>query len=65
MHSNHDSNEENEANLKVSEIYIPLCFSSFQNLRENYKQVVDSKDEECSDHSVEDVNDDMEAVLDP
>jgi hypothetical protein len=34
-------------------------------LREKYTQVVDSKDEECSDHSVEDVIEDMEVVLDP
>ena len=44
---------------------MPLCFSSFQILRENYKQVFDSKDEQCSNHSVEDVIDDMEVVLDP
>ena len=38
MHSNHDSNEENAENSKVSEKSLPLCFSSFQFLRENYKQ---------------------------
>jgi hypothetical protein len=65
VHNNYDNNEENAENLRVSERSMPLCFSSFQILRENYKQVVDSKDEECSDHSVEDVIDDMEVVLDP
>jgi hypothetical protein len=65
LHNNHDKNEENATNLRVSERSMPLCFSSFQILRENYKQVVDSKDEECFDHSVEDVIDDMEVVLDP
>jgi hypothetical protein len=44
---------------------MPLCFSSFQILREKYTQIVDSKDEECFDHSVEDVIEDMEVVLDP
>jgi hypothetical protein len=44
---------------------MPLCFSSFQILREKYTQVVDSKYQECFDHSVEDVIEDMEVVLDP
>jgi hypothetical protein len=43
-------------------LYVSLHFKF---LRENHKQIVDSKDEECSDHSVEDVIDDMEVVLDP
>jgi hypothetical protein len=65
MHIDYDSKEENAANLRVSERSMPLCFSSFQILREKYTQVVDSKDEECFDHSVEDVIEDMEVVLDP
>jgi hypothetical protein len=44
---------------------LPLCFSSFQFLRENYKQIVNSRDGECSDESVGDVIDDIEVVLDP
>jgi hypothetical protein len=62
---NYDSNEENAENLRVREKSFPLCFSSFQFLRENYKQVVNNRDGECSDKSVEDVIDDMEVVLDP
>jgi hypothetical protein len=65
VHINYDSNEENAENLRVSGKSFPLCFSSFQFLRENYKQVVNSRDGECSDQSVEDVIDDMEVVLDP
>jgi hypothetical protein len=44
---------------------LPLCFSSFQFLRENYKEIVNSRDGECSDALVGDVIDDIEAVLDP
>jgi len=42
LHINHDNNEENAENLKVSGNSLPLCFSSFQFLRENYKQIVNS-----------------------
>jgi hypothetical protein len=65
VHRNYDSNVQNAENLRVSGKALPLCFSSFQFLRENYKQVVGSRDEECSNESVEDVIDDMEVVLDP
>jgi hypothetical protein len=34
-------------------------------MRENYKQIVNSRDGECSNESVGDVIDDIEAVLDP
>jgi hypothetical protein len=67
MHNNHDSNEENAENFKVSEKSLPLCFSSFQFLRENYKQedkqVVSSIMGKLSYESVEDVICDMEVVL--
>jgi hypothetical protein len=65
LHNNYDNNEENATNLRVSERSMPLCFSSFQFLRENYKQIVNSRDGECSDESVGDVIDDIEVVLDP
>jgi hypothetical protein len=45
LHNNHDNNEENAANRNVSGKCFPLCFSSFQILRENHKQIIDSKDE--------------------
>jgi len=64
LQNNHDNNEENEVNLRVSEIYIPLCFSSFQILRENYKQVDNNRDGEWSNKYVEEVIDDIEIVLD-
>jgi hypothetical protein len=48
---------------------MPLCFSSFQFLRGIYKQadqqVFNSRNEEFSDESVEDVICDMEVVLAP
>jgi hypothetical protein len=44
---------------------LPLCFSSFQFLRENCKQVVNSREGECSGQLVEDAIDDMEVVLNP
>jgi len=65
VHINYESNEESVENLRVSGKSLPLCFSSFQFLRENCKQVVSSRDGECSNESVEDVNDDMEVVLAP
>ena len=39
MHINHDSNEENPKVFKVSESYFPLCFTSFQLLRENFPKI--------------------------
>jgi hypothetical protein len=65
VHINYDNNEESAENLRVSGKSFPLCFSSFQFLRENCKQVVSSRDGECSNESVENVIDDMEVVLDP
>ena len=44
---------------------MPLCFSSFQFLRENCKQIVNSREGECSGQSVEDAIDDMEVVVNP
>jgi hypothetical protein len=43
MHRNYDSNGKNAENLRVSGKDLPLCFSSFQFLRENYKHVLNSK----------------------
>jgi hypothetical protein len=65
LHNNHDSKEENAENLRVREKSVPLCFSSFQFLRENYKQVVNSREGEHFYQSVEDVIDDMEVSLNP
>ena len=65
VHINYDNNEENAENLKVSGKYFPLCLSSFQFRRENYKQIVNSRDGECFDGSVGDVIDDIKFVLDP
>jgi hypothetical protein len=65
FHNSYDSNEENAENIRVSERYMPLSFSSFQFLKESYKKIVNSSDGECSDESVGDVIDDIEFVLDP
>jgi hypothetical protein len=58
MYINHDSNEENVENFKVSENYLPLCFSSFQFLKGICKQA-------DHDESVEDIICDMEVFLAP
>jgi hypothetical protein len=67
MYINHDSNEENVENFKVSENYLPLCFSLFQFLRgiykQAYQQVVNGRNGEFFDESVENVICDMEDVL--
>jgi hypothetical protein len=65
LHNNHDNDEENAENFRVREKSLPLCFSSFQFLRENCKQVVNSREGECSDQLVEDAIADMEVVLNP
>ena len=44
---------------------MPLCFSSFQFLRENCKQVVNSREGEFSNQLGEYVIANMEAVLNP
>ena len=68
VYINHDINKENTENFKVSEKSFPLCFSSFQFMRENYKQ--EDKKGVCSImgkfyyESGEDVIFDMEFVLD-
>jgi hypothetical protein len=65
LHNNHDIDEENAESFRVREKSFPLCFSSFQVLRENCKQVVNSREGECSDQLVEDAIGDMEIVLNP
>jgi hypothetical protein len=65
VHIHYDNNEKNAENFRVRETYFPVCFSSFQFLRENYKQAVNNTNGECSDKSIEDVIDDMQAILDP
>jgi hypothetical protein len=42
--NNHDSDEENAENFRVREKSLPLCFSSFQFLKRNSRQVVNSED---------------------
>jgi len=44
---------------------LPLCFASFQFLRGNCKQVVNSREGECSDQLGEDASADVEVVLNP
>jgi hypothetical protein len=69
VHINYDNNEENARNFQVSERSLPLCFSSFQSLREIYKQadqqVVNSRNGEFSDELIVEVFRDMEVVLAP
>jgi hypothetical protein len=57
--NNHDNDEENAENFRVREKSLPLCFSSFQFLKRNSRQVVNSEDIKFSDESVKDVIDDM------
>jgi hypothetical protein len=65
LHNSHDNDEEKTKNFRVREKYLPLCFSSFQFLRANCKQVVNSREGEFSDQLGEDVRVDVEAVLNP
>jgi hypothetical protein len=60
LHNNHDSDEENAENLRVSGNTLPLCFSSFQFLKRNSRPVVNSEDKKFSDQPVEDAIVDME-----
>jgi hypothetical protein len=63
--NNHDNDEENAENLRVSGNTFPLCFSSFQFLKRNSRPVVNSEDRKFSNQSVEDAIVDMEVVLNP
>jgi hypothetical protein len=65
LHNKHDNDEENVENFRVREKSLPLCFSSFQFLRGNCKQVVNSREGECFDQLGEDAIVDMEVVLNP
>jgi hypothetical protein len=44
VHRNYDSNDQSAENLRVSGNTLPLCFSSFQFLKRNSRQVVNSED---------------------
>jgi len=63
LHNSHDIDEEETENFRVREKSLPLCFSSFQFLRGNCKQVVNSREGECSDQLGEDASVDVEAIL--
>jgi hypothetical protein len=65
LHNSHDSDEEGVENFRVRKKSLPLCFSSFQFLRGNCKQVVNGRKGECSDQLGEDASADVEAVLNP
>jgi hypothetical protein len=65
LHNSHDNDEEGAENFRVREKSLPLCFSSFQFLRANCKQVINSREGEFSDQLGEDVSVDVEAVLNP
>ena len=65
MHNSHDSDEEETENLRVSEITLPICFSSSQFLKRNSRPVVNSEDKNSSDQSIDDTIKDMETVLNP
>jgi hypothetical protein len=65
IHGNYDINDQSAENLRVSGNTLPLCFSSFQFLKRNSRQVVNSEDGKFSDESVKDVIDDMGSILDP
>jgi hypothetical protein len=65
LHNNHDSDDENAENFRAREKSLPLCFSSFQILREYCKQVVNSREGECSNQLGEDAIANVEVVLNP
>jgi hypothetical protein len=65
VHRNYNINDKSAENIRVSGNTIPLCFSSFQFLKRNSRQVVNSEDKKNFDESVKDVIDDMGPVLDP
>jgi hypothetical protein len=65
LHNSHDSDEEETKNFREREKSLPLCFSSFQFLRGNCKQVVNGRKGECSDQLGEDASADVEVVLNP
>jgi hypothetical protein len=65
IHNSHDSDEEETENHRVSEDTLPLCFSSFQFLRRNYRRVGIGKEGGCYDQPREDASADVEAFLNP
>jgi hypothetical protein len=65
MHNSHDSDEEETENFREREKSFPLCISSFQFLRGNCKQVVNSREGEFSNQLGEYASVGVEAVLNP
>jgi hypothetical protein len=65
LHNSHDNDEEETKNFRLREKSLPLCFSSFQFLRRNYKHVGIGKEGGCSNQLGEDASVDVEAVLNP
>jgi hypothetical protein len=63
LHTKQYHKEENAESFQVSAKCMPLCFASF--LRENYNQVVNSRNGELSYPSDEEFKDNTEHVLDP
>jgi hypothetical protein len=64
VHSKYDSNDQSAENIRVSGNTLPLCFSSFEFLKGNSRQVVNSEDKKLSNQSVEDAISDIEVVAD-
>jgi hypothetical protein len=62
LHTNQDCKEESAENFQENENCLPLCFASL--LREHFKQVVNRKNEECSDEPGEENRGDIEVVAD-
>jgi hypothetical protein len=56
LHTNQDCKEENAENFPVNAKCLPLCFASL--LREHCKQIVNRKDDGCSNASFEENKDD-------
>ena len=65
VHRKYDSNDRSAENLRVSGNTLPLSFSSFQFMKRNSRQVVNSEDIIFFDESVKDVIDDTWLVSDP
>ena len=54
MHINHDNNEENPENFKAGKRPLPLCFNSFQLLREKFPKIRNQQSFSCDIEHEED-----------
>jgi hypothetical protein len=62
IHGNYDNYDHIATNFQESEDFLPLCFASL--LRKHYKQIANSKNEECSNELGQENRGDIEVVAD-